>query len=397
MPYARSTRCVAKPSARYSPTAASFARVDEEHARCVIPRSASDVEAADGERAPEADALARRVDADHVDLAERARLLRRVGAGCTLVQQKPARPSVVEREQEALGVEPAPPRSRWSSVSRRPAALLGVAGERAVVHREPRRLRRCPTTKCAHGDAVGPLGRSRAGAARGVAGARARARSRPRPVSSSRCSPWSQSVRWPPPSRRRQRSLVGAGRGARPRRRGARRARPTIPRSGGARGARTPASIAVVSREQHPTVAERAATGEARPRDLTEGVRAGLVLDVVGEPSRIDVDVVGPRTASRTRASCAMAVEGIGPVSTVIALVYGASFDLDHRRQHMEMTKYEHGVPSWVDLGTPDIEKAAAFYSELFGWECPDGSRGGRRLPRLPPRREAGRRSRARR
>ena len=39
----------------------------------------------------------------------------------------------------------------------------------------------------------------------------------------------------------------------------------------------------------------------------------------------------------------------------------------------MEMTSYEPGVPSWVDLGTPDIEKAATFYSELFGWECPEG------------------------
>ena len=39
----------------------------------------------------------------------------------------------------------------------------------------------------------------------------------------------------------------------------------------------------------------------------------------------------------------------------------------------MEMTKYEHGVPSWVDIGVPDIDKAAAFYSGLFGWECPPG------------------------
>ena len=39
----------------------------------------------------------------------------------------------------------------------------------------------------------------------------------------------------------------------------------------------------------------------------------------------------------------------------------------------MEMTSYEPGVPSWIDLGTPDIEKAAAFYSGLFGWNCPEG------------------------
>lgn len=39
----------------------------------------------------------------------------------------------------------------------------------------------------------------------------------------------------------------------------------------------------------------------------------------------------------------------------------------------MEMTSYEPGVPSWVDLGTPDLDKAATFYSEFFGWECPEG------------------------
>ncbi len=39
----------------------------------------------------------------------------------------------------------------------------------------------------------------------------------------------------------------------------------------------------------------------------------------------------------------------------------------------MEMTKYEHGIPSWVDVGVPDLDQAAAFYSGLFGWECPPG------------------------
>src|SRR5207253_2555110 len=33
----------------------------------------------------------------------------------------------------------------------------------------------------------------------------------------------------------------------------------------------------------------------------------------------------------------------------------------------MEVERYEHGVPSWVDLGTPDIPKAIEFYSGLFG------------------------------
>lgn len=32
------------------------------------------------------------------------------------------------------------------------------------------------------------------------------------------------------------------------------------------------------------------------------------------------------------------------------------------------MTAYEHGVPCWVDLGTPDVDASVAFYSGLFGW-----------------------------
>jgi predicted enzyme related to lactoylglutathione lyase len=68
-----------------------------------------------------------------------------------------------------------------------------------------------------------------------------------------------------------------------------------------------------------------------------------------------------------------MAVEGIGPIPTVIALVYGANLECAGLEVPMEMTSYEPGVPSWVDLGTPDLEKAASFYSDLFGWECPVG------------------------
>ncbi|HEY5014983.1 MAG TPA: VOC family protein [Acidimicrobiia bacterium] len=39
----------------------------------------------------------------------------------------------------------------------------------------------------------------------------------------------------------------------------------------------------------------------------------------------------------------------------------------------MEVESYEHGVPSWVDLGTPDPAKAGAFYAALFGWTIPPG------------------------
>ena len=37
-----------------------------------------------------------------------------------------------------------------------------------------------------------------------------------------------------------------------------------------------------------------------------------------------------------------------------------------------EMTKYEHGVPSWVDIGTPDVSAGVKFYSDLFDWTSQD-------------------------
>jgi len=39
----------------------------------------------------------------------------------------------------------------------------------------------------------------------------------------------------------------------------------------------------------------------------------------------------------------------------------------------MEVTEHDPGVPSWVDVGT-DLAKGRAFYSSLFGWDCPEGS-----------------------
>ncbi|WP_208024526.1 VOC family protein [Amycolatopsis pithecellobii] len=51
----------------------------------------------------------------------------------------------------------------------------------------------------------------------------------------------------------------------------------------------------------------------------------------------------------------------------------------------MEKTGYDPGTPCWVDLTTPDIDGAARFYSELFGWEVIDqGSEyGGYRMCQL--------------
>ncbi|MDJ0961115.1 MAG: VOC family protein [Acidimicrobiia bacterium] len=37
-----------------------------------------------------------------------------------------------------------------------------------------------------------------------------------------------------------------------------------------------------------------------------------------------------------------------------------------------ERSGYAHGIPSWVDLATRDIEGAKAFYGALFGWEAMD-------------------------
>lgn len=37
------------------------------------------------------------------------------------------------------------------------------------------------------------------------------------------------------------------------------------------------------------------------------------------------------------------------------------------------MTSYEHGVPSWIDIGVADFDTAEAFYRDLFGWEVPEG------------------------
>jgi uncharacterized protein len=39
----------------------------------------------------------------------------------------------------------------------------------------------------------------------------------------------------------------------------------------------------------------------------------------------------------------------------------------------MEFERYEDGIPSWVDLSSPDLSKSRAFYGGLFGWNCPEG------------------------
>ncbi|MFJ8079578.1 VOC family protein [Streptomyces sp. NPDC096205] len=39
----------------------------------------------------------------------------------------------------------------------------------------------------------------------------------------------------------------------------------------------------------------------------------------------------------------------------------------------MLTTRFVHGAPNWIDVGTPDIDGAAAFYGALFGWRFVPG------------------------
>ena len=41
------------------------------------------------------------------------------------------------------------------------------------------------------------------------------------------------------------------------------------------------------------------------------------------------------------------------------------------------MPEHPPGTPTWVDLATPDVDAAIAFYGELFGWSAPAPAEGG--------------------
>jgi uncharacterized protein len=58
----------------------------------------------------------------------------------------------------------------------------------------------------------------------------------------------------------------------------------------------------------------------------------------------------------------------------------------------MEMTSYDQGVPSWVDLTTSDITGAVDFYGHLLGWESIEGppEAGGYRIAHLNGKTVAG-------
>jgi predicted enzyme related to lactoylglutathione lyase len=58
----------------------------------------------------------------------------------------------------------------------------------------------------------------------------------------------------------------------------------------------------------------------------------------------------------------------------------------------MEIDHYEPGVPSWIDIGSPNPQGAADFYGALFGWEAPEGppETGGYRVAMVGDRSVAG-------
>lgn len=59
-----------------------------------------------------------------------------------------------------------------------------------------------------------------------------------------------------------------------------------------------------------------------------------------------------------------------------------------------ERDSYQAGTPNWIDIGTPDPDATANFYSQLFGWQVddpsPDPSYGGYRMARRNGRSVAG-------
>jgi hypothetical protein len=42
----------------------------------------------------------------------------------------------------------------------------------------------------------------------------------------------------------------------------------------------------------------------------------------------------------------------------------------------MQIDRYDDGAPSWIELSTPDLDSAARFYGELFGWQARAGAPG---------------------
>lgn len=46
----------------------------------------------------------------------------------------------------------------------------------------------------------------------------------------------------------------------------------------------------------------------------------------------------------------------------------GAEFDVWQPGRSTDADTSHHGVPNWFETITTDVDRAATFYAELFGW-----------------------------
>src|SRR4026208_234849 len=58
-----------------------------------------------------------------------------------------------------------------------------------------------------------------------------------------------------------------------------------------------------------------------------------------------------------------MTTEATGPVTRTPRAFSVTGMERDH---------YAAGTPSWIDIGSPDLDVTHAFYTALFGWERED-------------------------
>ena len=193
-PYARSVRWVTKPSARYSPTAASLAPSTKS-----MPDGDAARRRATRGRRWSARARARcpwriGVGADHVDLAERVGLRGRLRR----VHLRPAEPGeavVVEREQEALGVEPGLLLPRRAACRRVQPPCSGWPAKARLFTVDPRGFVLARRRTCARSMPSGQRGGSASGSGTRI-WRRSRSSANParrgRASASARSAPWTQ-------------------------------------------------------------------------------------------------------------------------------------------------------------------------------------------------------------
>ena len=154
-------REVVNPSARYRPTAASLS-ASTKSIPTSIPRAASDARPADGQRTPEPTTVPAR-DRHRSRRSRRARRARAgVAAGCTLVQQKPARPSSSNARRKPSGSNQASC-SRARSMSTVHAPCSGWPAKARLFTVDPRRLVLAGRRTCGRSTPSGQRGGSASG------------------------------------------------------------------------------------------------------------------------------------------------------------------------------------------------------------------------------------------